>query len=75
MSGHWTNGVSGEWFDSFPGQDRAAVCSAGATGRRPEQSVSPHGVPDPLQVAADFGVDTRFGGGVTWDVTPGHNAL
>lgn len=69
------DGVSGEWLGSFPDQDPAAICSVGGTGHWPEQLVPPHGVPDPLQVAADFGVDTGFGSGVAWDIAPGHDAL
>lgn len=44
-------------------------------GGRATQSIPLHGVPDPLQVAAHFGVDTRLGSTVTRDITPGHNAL
>ena len=46
-------------------------------GRRSwaDGSVPSHIFPDPLQVAADFGVDSRLGGGVTGDITPGYNAL
>lgn len=76
-SGPWANGVFGGWLDSVPGQDGAAVgMSAQSEIRvRSKQSVPLHGVPDPLQVAAHFGIDTRLGSSVTRDITPGHNAL
>lgn len=45
------------------------------TGGRPKLSVPLHGFLDPLQVAADFGIDPRLGGGITGDITPGHDAL
>lgn len=54
---------------------RGSFCSVRDTGGRPKESVSLHGIPDPVQVAADFGVDTRLGSSVTGDITPGHNAL
>lgn len=41
----------------------------------PNESVSFHVFPDPLQVAADFGVDARLSGSITGDVTPGYDAL
>lgn len=39
------------------------------------ESVPFHVFPDPLQVAADFGVDARLSGSITGDVTPGDDAL
>lgn len=39
------------------------------------ESVSSHIFPDPLQVAADLCVDSRLGGSVTGNITPGYNAL
>lgn len=39
------------------------------------ESVPFHAFPDPLQVAADFGVDARLSGSITGDVTPGDDAL
>ena len=44
-------------------------------GGRPKRSASLHGFLNPLQVAADFGIDTGLGGRVAGDITPGHNAL
>lgn len=45
------------------------------TGSRPKWSVPLHGFLEPLQVAADFGIDTGLGGRVTGDIAPGHSAL
>jgi len=39
------------------------------------ESVPSHIFPDPLHVAADFCVDSRLGGSMTGDITPGYNAL
>lgn len=52
-----------------------SFCSISNTGGRSIQSVPLRGFPDPLQVAADFGINTGLGGCVTGDITPGHNAL
>lgn len=76
-SGPWANGVFGGWLDSVRGQDGVAVglSAQSETWGRLKQSVPLHGVPDPLQVAAHFGIDTGLGSSVARDVTPGHNAL
>ena len=71
-SGPWT-GSWGGWPSSVPGQDGAAGTQV--VGLIPRGLVPLHGFRDPLQVAADFGIDAGLGGRVAGDITPGHNAL
>lgn len=52
-----------------------SFCSVRDTGGETKLSVPLHGFLNPLQVAADFGIDTRLGSSITGDITPGHNAL
>ena len=44
-------------------------------GGRPKRSAPLHGFLDPLQVAADFGIDTGLGGRVAGDITPGQGSV
>lgn len=74
----WDKSLANIWaVDSLggPPTHHGGVCSVRGTGGKAHQSVPLHGLPDPLHVVADFGVDARLGGGVTGDVTPGDNAL